>query len=232
MGRTRWIKPAALAVLAAAAVTGSIALGGAEGLSRIPAWASLEQLVSENLVAALAVYAACTVVGCTVLVLPGMVFALAAGALFGPVVGTLSCLAAATVAAVLAFLAGRFFLRDAVQPRALAHPLLRRWLFEPSGTGAVVTLMITRLVPLFPYNLQNFAYGVTDMRLSTYALCTLVFMLPGTALYALAGAGVAAGSRGVLCLAAGAVIAVATLILAALLRKRYLPDAGEGVSRG
>ena len=43
--------------------------------------------------------------------------------------------------------------------------------------------MITRLVPLFPYNLQNFAYGVTDMPLKTYAVGTFLFMLPGTAMY-------------------------------------------------
>ena len=41
--------------------------------------------------------------------------------------------------------------------------------------------MITRLVPLFPYNLQNFAYGVTDMPLKTYAAGSFLFMLPGTA---------------------------------------------------
>lgn len=51
--------------------------------------------------------------------------------------------------------------------------------------------MITRLVPLFPYNLQNFAYGVTDMPLKTYAVGTFLFMLPGTAMYTFGTAGLA-----------------------------------------
>ena len=48
-----------------------------------------------------------------------------------------------------------------------------------SGRISCFVLMITRLVPLFPYNLQNFAYGVTDIGFGTYTVGSFLFMLPG-----------------------------------------------------
>ena len=223
-----WAKPAAFVCLALAVVAASCAIGGADGFASFAPWAELEALVGENLALALAVYFACTVVGCTVFVLPGMVFALAAGMLFGPVLGTAACVVAATAGAVLAFLAGRFFLRDVIRPRAMRNAYLRRWLFEDVDVNAVALLAVTRLVPLFPYNLQNFAYGVTDMRLSTFAACSFLFMIPGTAMYVLAGAGIVEGAGGVSYFISAAVAAACVCAVSMLLKKRYRID-GEGV---
>ena len=225
----KWVKPAVFACLALLVVAASVLLGGEAGLAAFGPWANLETLVQESLALSLAVYFLCTVVGCTVLVLPGMVFALAAGALFGPVLGTIACVAAATVGAVLSFLVGRFFLRDAVRPRALRNAYLRRWLFEETGVNAVVLLAITRLVPLFPYNLQNFAYGVTDMKVATYAAFSFLFMIPGTAMYVLAGAGVSQGASGLWCFACALCIGAAVVGAAVMLKRRFgLEDAISG----
>lgn len=217
----KWVKPAVFACLALLVVATSVLLGGEDGLASFGPWAHLETMVQENLALSLAVYFLCTVVGCTVLVLPGVVFALSAGALFGPVLGTVACVAAATVGAVLSFLVGRFFLRDAVRPRALRNAYLRRWLFEETGVNAVVLLAITRLVPLFPYNLQNFAYGVTDMKVTTYAVFSLLFMIPGTAMYVLAGAGVSQGASGLRCFACALAIGVVVVGAAVVLKRRF-----------
>ena len=217
----KWVKPAVFACLALLVVVASVLLGGEAGLAAFGPWANLETLVQENLALSLAVYFLCTVVGCTILVLPGVVFALAAGALFGPVLGTIACVAAATVGAVLSFLVGRFFLRDAVRPRALRNAYLRRWLFEETGVNAVVLLAITRLVPLFPYNLQNFAYGVTDMKVATYAAFSFLFMIPGTAMYVLAGAGASRGSSGLWCFACSLGIGAVVVGLAVVLKRRF-----------
>ena len=230
----KWVKPAVFACLALLVMVASVLFGGEAGLAAFGPWANLEKLVQENLALSLAVYFLCTVVGCTVLVLPGMVFALAAGALFGPVLGTIACVAAATVGAVLSFLVGRFFLRDAVRPRALRNAHLRRWLFGETGVNAVVLLAITRLVPLFPYNLQNFAYGVTDMKVATYAAFSFLFMIPGTAMYVLAGAGVSQGASGLWCFACALGVGAVVVGVAVVLKRRYgLEDAissndGEG----
>ena len=110
----KWAKPAVFACLALLVVVASVLLGGEAGLAAFGPWANLEKLVQENLALSLAVYFLCTVVGCTVLVLPGMVFALAAGALFGSVLGTIACVAAATVVGVAVVLKRRFGLEDAI----------------------------------------------------------------------------------------------------------------------
>ena len=65
----------------------------------------------------------------------------------------------------------------------MKNKYLKKWLFDESGKNELFVLMITRLVPLFPYNLQNFAYGVTDIPFGTYSIYSFVFMLPGTAMY-------------------------------------------------
>ncbi len=231
----KWAKPVIFACLALAVVVASCVVGGADGLSAFGPWAALESTVEENPLLAFAVYFACTAVGSAVLVLPGMVFALAAGALFGPFLGTIACVVSATAGAVFSFLIGRFFLRDAVRPRAMRNDYLRRWLFEETGVNAVVLLAITRLVPLFPYNLQNFAYGVTDMRVATYAAFSFLFMIPGSAMYVLIGSGVSRGVSGIWCLAGSVVIGAAVFAAATLLKRRFGIDGIGGdanVKRG
>lgn len=84
--------------------------------------------------------------------------------------------------------------------------------------------MITRLVPLFPYNLQNFAYGVTDMPLKTYAVGTFLFMLPGTAMYTFGTAGLADPSIRKACFLGAAILAVAVTTAGVLLKKKVLAE--------
>jgi uncharacterized membrane protein YdjX (TVP38/TMEM64 family) len=57
-------------------------------------------------------------------------------------------------------------------------------------------VMITRLVPVFPFNLQNYAYGLTDIPLKTYALVTLPCMLPATIAFNFAAGSVRTGDFG------------------------------------
>lgn len=185
---------------------------------------ALHRLVDENLLLALGAYLVATVVGSVVLALPGVVFAVAAGLCFGPVLGTLACSVAATAGAVVAFVVGRYFLRDAVRPQAMKSPLLAKWLFSESQANAVLLLAVTRLVPLFPYNLQNFAYGATDIRLSTYTVCSFLFMVPGCALYTVATAGVVDEQHRVVCFAVAAVLLAASTAVAYVLRRRYVKE--------
>jgi uncharacterized membrane protein YdjX (TVP38/TMEM64 family) len=118
-------------------------------------------------------------------------FALVAGLLFGPVAGTLLCLVAATLGAALAFLAGRYFLKDAAKPWVEKNRHLKRLLFDDIERSGVILLMITRLLPLFPYNLQNFAYGLTDIGFWPYTFYTFVFLSPGVAFFTIGAAGIA-----------------------------------------
>jgi len=134
----------------------------------------------------------------TVLFLPGSVLTLAGGALFGPLWGTLYNLIGATLGAGLAFLVARYLAADWVQARAKG--LLGRLVqgVEAEGWRFVA---FTRLVPLFPFNLLNYALGLTRIPFLAYLLATLVFMLPAALAYTylgFAGREAVAGSEGLI----------------------------------
>ncbi len=123
----------------------------------------------------IALYAAATV-----LFLPGAALTLAGGALFGPLWGTLWNLSGATLGATLAFLIARHLGADWVARRA--GPRLRSLNDGVSAEGWRFIAFV-RLVPLFPFNLLNYALGLTRISLRDYALATAVFMLPGALAY-------------------------------------------------
>ncbi len=142
-----------------------------------------------------AVFVALYVLG-TVLFLPGAVFALASGALFGPLWGTLYNLGAATVGATLAFLVARYLASDWVARRSRGW--LKRLMDGVDAEGWRFVAFV-RLVPLFPFNLLNYALGLTRIRLSHYVLASLVCMAPGGFAYTYlgyAGREAVAGSEG------------------------------------
>lgn len=184
----------------------------------------LEEILEENRPLAVIIYIAVTIVGCVVLALPGVTFAIAAGLLFGPVLGTICCSAATTIGAMFAFAAGRYFLKDSIKPVVMKNRYLKKWLFDESGKNEIFILMITRLVPIFPYNLQNFAYGITDIRFSTYSICSLLFMLPGTAMYTVGTAGLADQENRVLYIGIAVVLAVLVMGLGAFLNKNFIKE--------
>lgn len=184
----------------------------------------MKRIVQNNLPLAILLYMVLTVVGCVVLALPGVTFAILAGLLFGPVIGTICCSLATTIGAVLAFIAGRFFLKDSIGPVVAKNRILKKWLFDDTGCNELFVLMITRLVPVFPFNLQNFAYGITDIRFSTYAIGSLIFMLPGTAMYTVGTAGLADKENRLLYIGIAVVLAVVVTIIGIILKKRYLKD--------
>ena len=192
--------------------------------------AFLKNMIQDNLPGAIAIYMAVTIIGSVVLALPGVTFAILAGLIFGPVLGTVLCTVSATAGAVLAFLAGRFFLRDSIRPAAMKNKYLKKWLFDESGKNQLFVLMITRLVPLFPYNLQNFAYGVTDISFVTYRVGSFVFMIPGTAMYTIGTAGFADTENRMLYIGVALAIAVVVVFAGIILKKKYIqeePDESE-----
>ncbi len=116
----------------------------------------------------------------TVLFLPGSVITLVGGALFGPVWGTLWNLTGATIGASLAFLIARYLGADWVAHRA--GPRLKRLDDGVTAEGWRFVAFV-RLVPLFPFNLLNYALGLTRIPFLAYVLATWVFMLPGAIAY-------------------------------------------------
>jgi uncharacterized membrane protein YdjX (TVP38/TMEM64 family) len=151
----------------------------------------LKNMVDENITQAGLIYVVLTAVGCVVLALPGAAFAIIAGLVFGPVLGTFLCSLATTIGAAASFLVGRYFLKESIKPKIENNRYLKKLLFDETGKNAIFTLMVTRLVPIFPFNLQNFAYGITDMSFWHFVIYSCIFMLPGTAMYTVGAAGLA-----------------------------------------
>ena len=180
----------------------------------------LEGMIGENYVLACVVYVILSIVGSLVLALPGILFALAAGAIFGPVMGTLLCWFSMSLGAIGAFIAGRYFLKDALKPKLEQNKMLNEFLFEGADRSDVFVLAVTRLVPLFPFNLQNFAYGVTDIRFAPYALYSALFILPGTAAYTIGAAGIVDGENRVLLIAIAVMLFAISFAVAWVLKKK------------
>jgi len=119
-------------------------------------------------------------VAATVLFLPGALVTLAGGALFGPVWGTVWNLTGATLGSALAFLITRYLGAGWVRRRA--GPRLKRLNAGVADEGWRFIAFV-RLVPLFPFNLLNYALGLTRIRFATYVVASAVFMLPGALAY-------------------------------------------------
>ncbi|MBF0620415.1 MAG: TVP38/TMEM64 family protein [Magnetococcales bacterium] len=120
----------------------------------------------------------------SVLFLPGSVLTLTGGALFGPVLGTLYNLSGATIGATLAFLIARYLASDWVEQKAGGR--LKR-LFDGVEQEGWKFVAFVRLVPVFPFNLLNYALGLTKIRLSHYIIASFICMLPGGFAYTYLG---------------------------------------------
>ena len=119
-----------------------------------------------------------------VLFVPGSILSLAGGGLFGPVWGKAYALLGATVGATLVFLAARYLASDWVV--ATAGGRLKQ-LAEGVEAEGWRFIAFVRLVALFPFNLVNYALGLTRVRLLDYSLASLVSMAPGAIAYTYLG---------------------------------------------
>ncbi len=120
----------------------------------------------------------------TIFFLPGSVLTLAGGALFGPFWGTFYNLTAATIGAIISFVAARYLASDWVEQKTGGRIKQLKLGVENEGWRFVA---FVRLVPLFPFNLLNYALGLTRIKLSHYSLATYICMLPGAMAYTYLG---------------------------------------------
>ena len=116
----------------------------------------------------------------TVAMVPGGIFDLVGGALFGPYLGSAINLLGGTLGAALAFLFARYIARDWAQARA--GPRLQGIMRSVDEEDWRFVAFV-RLVPVIPYNIANFLLGITRIPFPRYVLATLVFMAPSTVVY-------------------------------------------------
>jgi uncharacterized membrane protein YdjX (TVP38/TMEM64 family)/rhodanese-related sulfurtransferase len=159
-----------------------------------------------------------------VLFLPGTVFTLAGGALFGPVLGTVYNLTGATLGATLAFLISRYLAADWVADKAGGRVKQLIDGVEREGWRFVA---FVRLVPLFPFNLLNYALGLTRLRLLHYVIASFVCMFPAALAFTYlgyagreaVGGGEGTIQKGLLALALLAVVAFLPRLIGTLRRR-------------
>ncbi len=133
----------------------------------------------------------------TVFFLPGFPVTVLAGFVFGPLWGVFYASIASILSVACAFLTARYVARDLVEGWVRENAQFRKIDEQVEEQGWRI-LMVTRLVPIFPFNLQNYAYGLTGIRFSTFVFTSAVFMLPGTIALVMLGGAFVSGEGNIL----------------------------------
>ena len=189
-----------------------------------------------------AVFILVWIVAC-VLLLPGLPVTIAGGLVFGAVWGSVWTTVGANLGAAAAFLVGRYAARGMVQGWIEKNASLRK-IDDGVRQQGWRMLMITRLVPIFPFSIQNYVYGLTDIPFRTYVLVTLPTILPATIAFnfatgsarevILSGGQPEALKRTILYLAVAAVFFVLVSLVPGWVKRRYgtvgIPSGGQGAS--
>lgn len=121
----------------------------------------------------------------TVAFLPGSVLTLGAGVLFGVIQGSIYVFFGATIGATLAFLVGRYLARGWISQKIEGNQKFKA-IDKAVGKEGLKIVLLTRLSPIFPFNLLNYGLGVTGVSLKDYVIGS-VGMIPGTIMYVYIG---------------------------------------------
>jgi len=147
------------------------------GIEQLQAW--LDDMGIAAPIIFIAIYALATV-----FFLPGSILTLAGGAIFGPFLGTFCNLTGATIGATFSFLASRYLASDWVAKKT--GGTLKKLIKGVEREGWRFIAFV-RLVPLFPFNILNYALGLSKINIFQYIVATYIFMLPGAIAYTYIG---------------------------------------------
>jgi len=167
----------------------------------------------------------------TVLLAPGSLLTIAAGLVFGLGWGFPVIILGATVGAAAAFVCARYLVRDRVQSMIDQRPKLRAIDRAVAEEGWKIVLLM-RLTPIVPFNIQNYFFGLTRVDFGHYLLATVIGIIPGTLLYLYVGAiggALAAGDWGTgqwVLFGLGLVATIVVVVLVTKKAKEKLKEAG------
>ena len=122
----------------------------------------------------------------TVFFLPGSILTLGAGAVFGVVQGSIYVSIASTLGATAAFLVGRYLARDWVAKKVEGNAKFNA-IDQAVGREGWKIVGLTRLSPVFPFNLLNYSYGLTRVSLRDFFFASWIGMMPGTVMFVYVG---------------------------------------------
>jgi len=184
-GRGLW-RPILLIVTIVAVLIIARVLGLGEKLGALQGW--IRDLGLLGYVVFAVIYIVAVVTG-----IPGTAITAIAAAIFSSVRGVIVVSISSTVGASLAFLIARYFARDAVA-RWLSTKEKFSHLDQLTEEHGAIVVAITRLIPLFPFNILNYGFGLTRVRFFTYVFWSWLCMLPMTIVYVV---GIDAGIKGI-----------------------------------
>lgn len=118
-----------------------------------------------------------------VFMFPAAAMTIVAGITFGSIPGAILALTGATIGACVAFIIAKYVARDVIVSKFSENVIYKK-IEKGVAENGTSFLILTRLVPIFPYNIQNYAYGVTSMNVVTFGLVSFVTMAPGAFIYA------------------------------------------------
>jgi uncharacterized membrane protein YdjX (TVP38/TMEM64 family) len=180
------------------------------------------------------------IVAC-VFFIPGSILTLGAGFLFGPVWGTITVSIGSTLGAAAAFLVGRFLLRDSIEKKLSGNHKFKA-IDKAVGEQGFKIVLLSRLSPVIPFILLNYAYGLTKVSFWRYVLASWIGMLPGTIMYVyfgstagqlakIASGDVKGGSAQTIFFAIGLVVTILVVVMVTRVAQKAFKEAvpeGEG----
>lgn len=180
MKNIKWLKP----VLIVGAIVAILVIGGKQ--------LNLQQRISDALAwieglgsAGMGVYAGLYVLAC-VFFIPGSLLTLGAGAIYGVVTGSILVSISSTLGATAAFLVGRYVARGWIAKKIEGNARFSA-IDDAVADEGWKMVGLTRLSPVFSFNLLNYAYGLTRVSLREYVLASWIGMMPGTVMYVYLG---------------------------------------------
>lgn len=169
-----------------------------------------------------------------VLFLPGSILTIGAGVVFGLAGGFVAVSIASTLGASASFLIGRFLARDMIASKVAGNERFAA-IDEAVGREGFKIVFLTRLSPIFPFNLLNYAYGLTRVGFWPFAIASWIGMMPGTVLYVylgaaageVAGAGQGGGTGGLILKLVGLAATIAVTVLITKVARKALANATD-----
>lgn len=182
---------------------------------------TITNFVTGNYILSVFMYLLFTIIGSSFLALPGVTFAVIGSGLFGPWVGSLYCLIGSTVGATVSFIVSRYLLKNSVKELVEKNEKLYNIIFQANSEKEMLILMITRLLPIFPFNLQNFAYGITNISIIKYFMGTSLFIIPGIIIFSLGTEGIINNENRNIMFLIASLIVVFMVIIGVYLHRKY-----------
>ncbi|MCT7961484.1 TVP38/TMEM64 family protein [Laspinema sp. D1] len=184
MKRISWVGISAVIYFLVTTPALAESVGGSDGFNLqqllLNALTWIEGLGVVGGIAFIAIYIAATVA-----FLPGSILTLGAGVVFGVLLGSVYVFIGATLGAIAAFLVGRYLAREWISQKIEGNQKFAAIDKAVAREGLKIVLL-TRLSPIFPFNLLNYAFGITGVSLKDYALGS-IGMIPGTVMYVYIG---------------------------------------------